>query len=227
GPGRGDGTGSGNGNGHPVMARVDPAAGPVAVTHGVPVMAERPPDRRIAWVSPLRDGGVRGELEWRLGAPARPAAVAVAAPAGGVESADVPVMDRAMAAPGPGDGLPEPASLNGLGPSDEPPFPAEAWQPAAESAAAATAVATPRPDQALHVRFVSASPETLTAAFEGLKAILREHPGDTPVVVQLPAARGAAHAMPLRSGVAYDSELLAAIERRLGAGLVRTELQPT
>ena len=32
--------------------------------------------------------------------------------------------------------------------------------------------------------------------------------------------------MPLRSGVAYDSELLAAIERRLGAGLVRVELSP-
>ena len=135
-------------------------------------------------------------------------------------------MDPAMAAPGPGDGLPEPESLNGLGESDEPPFPAEAWQPGARSAAAPTSTAVARHDQALHVRFVSGAPDTLAAAFESLKLILREHPGETAVVVELPAARGASQAMPLRSGVAYDSELLAAIERRLGAGLVRVELLP-
>ncbi len=59
-----------------------------------------------------------------------------------------------------------------------------------------------------------------------LKVILREHPGETDVVVELPAVRGATQAMRLRAGVAYDSELLAAIERRLGAGLVRVELLP-
>ena len=216
GRGRGNGHGDGRGNGHA-------AAGRPPVSHGVPVMGEGFVTRRIPWVSPLRDGGVRGELEWRLGAPARPVAVAVDS---GDGETSLAVMDPAMAAPGPGDGLPEPQSLNGLGESDEPPFPAEAWQPMARSAAAPTSTTVARHDQALHVRFGSAAPDTLAAAFESLKVILREHPGETAVVVELPAARGANQAMPLRSGVAYDSELLAAIERRLGAGLVHVELSP-
>ncbi len=217
---RGRGRGNGHGNGH---GNGQAAAGRPPISHGVPVMGEGSVTRRIPWVSPLRDGGVRGELDWRLGAPARPVAVAVD---GGDGETSVAVMDPAMAAPGPGDGLPEPESLNGLGESDEPPFPAEAWQPIARSAAAPTSTTVARHDQALHVRFGSAAPDTLAAAFESLKVILREHPGETAVVVELPAARGGSQAMPLRSGVAYDSELLAAIERRLGTGLVRVELSP-
>ena len=218
--GRGHGRPDANGNGNGHAAGRAAAGQPRGAGDGGglpdashPVGLAAPRRRRFA-----------GELEWRLGAPARPVAVAVGN--GDGEAAPVAVMDPAMAAPGPGDGLPEPESLNGLGESDEPPFPAEAWQPVARSAAAPTSTAVARHDQALHVRFVSGAPDTLAAAFESLKLILREHPGETAVVVELPAARGASQAMPLRAGVAYDSELLAAIERRLGAGLVRVELLP-
>ena len=209
---RGRGTGRVHGRSEANGSAIGHAAERPSASQGVPVMVEAAPVRHIPWVSPLRDGGIRGELEWRLGAPARPVAVAVS--------------EAVVAAPDPGDGLPEPESLSGLGPSDEPPFPAEAWLPVARSAVSQTSSAVARGDQALHVRFVSGAPDALAAAFEALKLVLREHPGDTAVVVDLPAARGAAQAMPLRSGVAYDSELLAAIERRLGAGLVRVELQP-
>ena len=58
-----------------------------------------------------------------------------------------------------------------------------------------------------------------------IKALLREHPGATRVVVHLPGGPGrAALPMELRNRVAYDSELLAEVRRRLRDGLVSLEL---
>jgi hypothetical protein len=60
---------------------------------------------------------------------------------------------------------------------------------------------------------------------EAFKALLRDRPGSTRVVIHLPAAgTGPALPMELRRGVAYDSELVAEVRRRLGEGLVELSL---
>ncbi len=179
------------------------------VTQGVPVMAGpvasvATAPRHLPWVSPLRDGGVKGELVWRLGAPARP-----------------------LVTVDPADGLPEPTSLVSLETaSEEPPFPEEAQRLVAAFAEAPTVALTSRPDQALHVRFTITAAESVSRGFETLRAVVHDHPGETPLVVHIPAARGGTQAMQLRRGVAYDGELLHDLERRLGPGLVRLELLP-
>ena len=61
------------------------------------------------------------------------------------------------------------------------------------------------------------------AAFEGLRSVLRARPGATPVVLHIPAGPGREQEMRLGPGVAYDAELLAEIERKLG-GLLRLGL---
>jgi hypothetical protein len=78
----------------------------------------------------------------------------------------------------------------------------------------------------LHVRFaVDATPETLVGAMETLRGLLRERPGSTRVVIHVPSAGdGSALPMELRRGVAYDSELLAEVNRRLGEGVVDLSL---
>jgi hypothetical protein len=60
---------------------------------------------------------------------------------------------------------------------------------------------------------------------EQVKALLRDRPGTTRVVIHIPApGGGAALPMELRRGVAYDAELLAEVRRRLGDGLVDLRL---
>ena len=78
----------------------------------------------------------------------------------------------------------------------------------------------------LHVRFAgSAAPDRVVGAMETFKAVLRDRPGGTRVVIHVPsAAGGAALPMELRRGVAYDAELLAEVRRRLGDGLVDLRL---
>ena len=60
---------------------------------------------------------------------------------------------------------------------------------------------------------------------ESFKAVLRDRPGSTRVVIHLPAPGGGpALPMELRRGVAYDAELFADIRRRVGAGIVDLSL---
>jgi hypothetical protein len=82
------------------------------------------------------------------------------------------------------------------------------------------------PDTILHVRFAgSAAPDRVVGAMQTFKAVLRDRPGATRVVIHVPASGGgAALPMELRSGVAYDAELLAEVRRRLGDGLVELRL---
>ncbi|MGZ6271026.1 MAG: DNA polymerase III subunit alpha [Candidatus Limnocylindrales bacterium] len=209
GPRLGPSAGDGVGNGH----------GPREGRPGVPVMAEAAAGssdpagvavRHLPWVSPLRGSATRGELEWQLGQPARP-----------VPSAAGLALAVASDAP------PEPAALVELAPDrEEPALPAEVLAREAAAARAATEPVTARSDQALQVRFASASAEVIAAAFQSLREVLHGHPGDTAVVVHIPAGRGAAQAMQLRLRVAYDTELLSDVQRRLGAALVRLELDP-
>jgi hypothetical protein len=56
-----------------------------------------------------------------------------------------------------------------------------------------------------------------------VRALLRERPGDTPVVVHVEVAGASGLPMALRP-VAYDAELLAEVRRRLGEGVVELQL---
>jgi hypothetical protein len=82
------------------------------------------------------------------------------------------------------------------------------------------------PDTILHVRFAdAAAPDRLIGAMEQFRALLRDRPGATRVVIHVPSPGGGGpRPMELRNGVAYDAELLAEVRRRLGDGLVDVRL---
>jgi hypothetical protein len=61
---------------------------------------------------------------------------------------------------------------------------------------------------------------------ETFRQLARERPGETRVVVHVPAPGGTALPMELRAGVAYDAELVAEIRRRLGEGVVQLSVAP-
>jgi hypothetical protein len=105
--------------------------------------------------------------------------------------------------------------------ADEPALPDEARARAAAEAAAPTQpLSTNGAGRVLHVRFGGASAERLVLAMETIRLLVRERPGETKVVVHVPAPGGAALPMELKQPVAYDAELLAEVQRRLGDGLV-------
>jgi len=54
--------------------------------------------------------------------------------------------------------------------------------------------------------------------------VYKQRPGATRVVFHVPVTGASARPMEVRGGVAYDTELLAEVQRRLGDGLVRLEL---
>jgi DNA polymerase III subunit alpha len=109
----------------------------------------------------------------------------------------------------------------------EPAVPDEARERIAGTAAGTATVPLAAADDAvLHVRFArGAAPERLVGAMEMLRGLLRDRPGSTKVVIHVPiAGEGSALPMELRRGVAYDSELLAEVSRRLGEGVVDLSL---
>jgi hypothetical protein len=60
---------------------------------------------------------------------------------------------------------------------------------------------------------------------EAFKAVLRDRPGATRVVIHVPGPSGGEPLpMELRRGVAYDAELLAEVRRRLGDGMIDLRL---
>ena len=91
---------------------------------------------------------------------------------------------------------------------------------AAEASAATEPVAAAPAGSTLHVRFGGVPAARLVLAMEAFRQIARERPGETRVVVYVPGQGGSALPMELRSGVAYDAELLAEVRRRLGEGIV-------
>ena len=108
---------------------------------------------------------------------------------------------------------------------DEPALPDEAR---AQEAAAATAETAPVDgsslDRVLHVRFGGAPADQLVRAMETFRQLVRERPGATRVVVHVPAPGGSALPMELKQTVAYDPELLAEVQRRLGEGIAQVSL---
>jgi OB-fold nucleic acid binding protein len=79
------------------------------------------------------------------------------------------------------------------------------------------------PNMVLHVKFAAmAATERVVGAMETFRAVLRDRPGETRVVIHVPGPGGGP--MELRRRVAYDAELLAEIRRRLGEGIVEVHL---
>jgi len=113
----------------------------------------------------------------------------------------------------------EPSDLDPGGAElDEPALPDEARSRVQAAAVAPTVPNEAGPAQVLHVRFSGGASAERT--MEELRTLLRARPGGTRVVLHVPGARGGELPMELRSGVAYDADLLAEVTRRLGSGVV-------
>jgi DNA polymerase-3 subunit alpha len=160
-----------------------------------PVSGGPPPRPQVPYVSPRRAGAPPVDLP--AIAPAEPIGAHVELP-GGVR---------------PSDG------------HDEPAVPDEARARIVADATMDVPVEA-GPNTVLHVNFASMAPsDRVVGAMETFKAVMRDRPGDTRVVIHVPGpGGGAALPMELRHGVAYDGELLAEIRRRLGDGLVEIHL---
>jgi hypothetical protein len=200
----GSANGNGNGNGHRApggsavgTAQADPR------TFGL----GRRPD--IAYVSPLRGGAMPegGPLELKSAAVSTLPPIAPAEP--------VSTYTDAPGAPQTDDRDAEPA------------LPDEARARAAADAAAPTTPVDAAPiGSILHVRFGTVPAAQLVGAMEAIRGLIRERPGETRVVVHVPAVGGGVLPMELRSGIAYDAELLAEVQRRLGQGIVQLSVAP-
>ncbi|TAL08887.1 MAG: DNA polymerase III subunit alpha, partial [Chloroflexota bacterium] len=109
---------------------------------------------------------------------------------------------------------------------DSPTLPEEARRQVVAEASAATApIESANVGQILHVRFGGAPADQLVRAMETFRQLVRERPGETRVVVHIPAPGGSALPMELKQAVAYDADLLAEVQRRLGTGIASATLQ--
>ncbi len=123
----------------------------------------------------------------------------------------------------PGFGTAADSDADGISP-DAPPLPDEARSAATVAAQAPSRPLEAAPGAVLNVRFArEAGTDRVVSAMHAFKSVLREHPGATRVVVHVPAPGGAALPMELR-GVAYDAELVAEVQRRVGDGVVDLQL---
>jgi hypothetical protein len=132
----------------------------------------------------------------------------------------------APAAPDPISAAPDPHDLATFAPErEEPPLPDEARAAAARASSAPTAPFEAPASGILNVRFTrGADTSRIVLAMEELRAVFKERPGATRVVFHIPGERGVTSPMEVRGRVAYDSELLAEVSRRLGEGLVHLDL---
>jgi hypothetical protein len=107
----------------------------------------------------------------------------------------------------------------------EPALPDEArTRLAAEATAETDPLEAVSPGSILHVRFGGVPAQELVSAMETFRQLARERPGETPVIVHVPAPGGSALPMELRTRIAYDADLLAEVQRRLGIGIVDLRL---
>lgn len=121
---------------------------------------------------------------------------------------------------------PEAPAATGLPERDlEPALPDEARSRVAAQASAATEPVEAAPvGSVLHVRFGGVPAAQLVSAMKTFRELTQERPGETRVVVHVPAVGGGALPMELRTGIAYDADLLAEVRRRLGEGVVDISL---
>jgi hypothetical protein len=106
--------------------------------------------------------------------------------------------------------------------ADEPALPDEARARQAEALAAPT-LPTDRRGGVLHVRFKGRESDRLLEAMRTFRELIRQRPGDTPVLLHVELWGSAALPMSLKP-VAYDGDLLAEVRRRLGDGVVELRL---
>ena len=78
--------------------------------------------------------------------------------------------------------------------------------------------------QSLHIRLTSGGQDEVLQAMRNLRDVFHEHPGETPVVLHVPAGAGRSQRMELRLRVAYDAELVALIGRLVGPRMVDLSL---
>ena len=189
----------------PVVVPVGPAPG-MAPPAPPPIPVRPPIVRTVAHVSPLRGGGQLGTLEVTIEGPAH------------TTRALTPLAVLA-APPAPVEEPPPPDSFASLAPdgTDEPPWPEEARAGVVRDAAAPTPAVEAQPGQVLHVRFRQVAMDQVVAGFQALKELIHERPGETGVVLHIPAGPGREQEMTLRVGVAYDAELVSEAARRIGA----------
>jgi DNA polymerase-3 subunit alpha len=177
----------------------------------------------IPYVSPLRGGVMPPDGPLRP-APitARAAAVVADRDPATRPGPSLPPISPAVPVP---TYLEEPGELSTAADADlEPALPDEARSRVTDAAGAPTAAtATPSPGSVLHIRFVRNAAARLVPAMEMLHQVIRERPGETPVVIHIPGGAGALE-YPIQTPVAYDAELLAEIQRRIGADLVDLQL---
>ena len=181
----------------------------------------------IPRVSPLRGSQPEGTLVITIGAspPGRPAVASrtAAGPAFAASARwDLPAANGLdVGLPGPPEPLSgplEPSAFRGLAVDrdEEPPLPDEVGSVIAAEATAASVATEAGPGQVLHVHFGSAPNERIVAAFAELRTLIKSRPGQTPVVLHIPAGTGRTQEMRLGVGIAYDAELQADVRRRFG-----------
>ena len=177
----------------------------------------------IPKVSPLRGSQPDGSITVTIGGPpTHSAPQAVVEDTGAVPAPlDIPPQELVEPVSGP-TAPPAFASINPDAP-DEPPLPEEASAAVVSAAGARTVPVSAGPEQVLHIRFASASDERMVALFEELKGVIKSRPGETPVVLHIPAGTGRTQEMRLGVGIAYDAELVAECSRRFG-GLLQLSL---
>jgi hypothetical protein len=211
GPGS-SGASSGNGNGHATeIPYISPLRGGVMPPEG-----------------PLRAAPVGG----RAAAASVAGAAATSVAGSGVASAPAPSTPPGPAFPPIEPAEPLPTYLEGPDPRGstddldlEPALPDEVRARVADEADAPTAAIDATGTGAvLHVRFSRNPSARLVPAMEALHQVIRERPGDTPVVIHVPGGTGGTLPMPLRTPVAYDADLLSEIQRRVGADIVDVQL---
>ncbi len=172
-------------------------AAPAVRRSGPPVAAPPGPTPGLPLVSPLR-------------AEARPPG---ADPFG--------VLAAPVVAPEPPEAALRAPSATPFGPGEEPPLPEEVRRKVVADVRAPTTPLEAVSGGVLHVRFArAASADRVVTAMETIRGLLRERPGETRIVLHLPAGDGDGLPMELKRGVAYDAEFVAEIRRRLGDGLV-------
>jgi hypothetical protein len=176
-------------------------------------VAVEPLVRTVPLVSPLRGGGVTGSIDVLVRAGSAPVARPAPRPPEPPIAA-VPVQ-RPTAS---GTDLDTERATD-----DEPPWPEEAQRQEAVAAERPTVPLEAGAGHTLHVRFGSAPLERVVEAFGVLRELFAGRPGETPVVLHVPAGAGREQPMQLRAGVAYDAELLGDVQRRVG-GLVLLQL---
>jgi DNA polymerase-3 subunit alpha len=218
--------GGGNGTAHTAAMRyVAPGAPPVGSPVGRPMAEPALPPVAVGpgpgAAMPVGSGSASSTP---VGGAPRSAQVPYVSPrrGGGVAPADLPPIAPAEPV---GAHVELPGGVRPSDERDEPPVPDEA-RARIVADATADAPVDAGPNTVLHVKFASIAPsDRVVVAMETFKAVLRDRPGETRVVIHVPGpGGGTALPMELRRGVAYDAELLAELRRRLGEGLVDIHL---